>query len=410
MYIKFIKTLDIFDEIFYPIFYSYIAEINNKEKILLSTFAYYDEENDIDYFYNTQITKKDYKKLLNGKKDIREIYMNSITENFFTNDSPENLRIIEPVTLNRELKYVLPDAGLYISKMNEEYQVIDFKELKKDFGLNKIDLENDLFYIKPKIKEQINDLIKNEKSYNGVIITFGDNKENLVLNVIGKLMTKTGDLFRKVNNNQLNLEVLTPFESSFGISMNVSRNGQLDLENDEINKFIMLLKMVSNMELFNEELIALYQKTEREDLSSLLQLISKNKIEMNTVYFNYNEKTQNFNKLQTNRITAQNAESFIDKISEQKKEIKTIEIPQANLYKVDIHRSKFGLVNAQNGEDIKGSINSNIDEGETFNVPSTVKVTIKKIIEKNEFTQSENIRYSLESMEKVENDSSKEKN
>lgn len=93
-----------------------------------------------------------------------------------------------------------------------------------------------------------------------------------------------------------------------------------------------------------------------------------------------------------------------------KKEVETHKISQANLYKIDIHKNEFGLTNIQTGEDIKGSINPGIDGGETFNVPSTVKVTIKKTIEKNEFTQSENISYNLTSIEKSEDDSTKEKN
>lgn len=412
MEMKFIQTLEIFEELFYPTFYSYKVEIGEKEQYVLTTFAHYDEENDTDYFYNAYISKDTHKKLKNGKKEIREIFKKSIKENFFTKNSPENMEIIEPINLNIEIEEVLPDAGLYVSKVDGEYQIIDFEEIKKSFNLNEVDLKNNLFETKPKIKEQIKNLVESGSSHKGVVITFGNDKETFVLNVIGKLMSTTGDLFRKVSDNQLKLEVLSPFKSSFGISMNVSSNSGLNLEseNDEINKFMMLLNMVSNTELFNEELIALYQKTERKKLSSLLKLITENKIEMNTAYFKYDENKKELSNLQTNKITVENAEYFMDKISEEKKEVETHKISQANLYKIDIHKNEFGLTNTQTGEDIKGTINSSIDGGETFNVPSTVKVTIKKTIEKNEFTQSENISYNLTSIEESEDDSTKEKN
>lgn len=412
MEMKFIQTLEIFEELFYPTFYSYKIKIGEKEQYVLTTFAHYDEENDTDYFYNAYISKDIHKKLKKGKKEIREIFKKSIKENFFTMDSPENTEIIKPVNLNIEIEEVLPDAGLYVSKVDGEYQIIDFEEIKKSFNLNEVNLKNNLFETKPKIEEQIKSLVESGNSHKGVVIAFGNDKETFVLNVIGKLMSVTGDLFRKVSDNQLKLEVLSPFKSSFGISMNISSNSGLNLEsdNDEINKFMMLLNMVSNTELFNEELIALYQKTEREKLSSLLKLITENKIEMNTAYFKYDENKKELSNLQTNKITVENAEYFMDKISEEKKETETHKISQANLYKIDIHKNEFGLTNIQTGEDIKGSINSGIDKGETFNVPSTVKVTIKKTIEKNEFTQIENIKYSLESIKKNEDNSTKEKN
>ncbi|MCG1433394.1 hypothetical protein K4P77_03815 [Staphylococcus epidermidis] len=409
---KFIQTLEIFEELFYPTFYSYKVKIGEKEQYVLTTFAHYDEENDTDYFYNAYISKDTHKKLKKGKKEIRKIFKKSIKENFFTNKSPENMRIIKPINLNIEIEEVLPDAGLYVSKVDGEYQIIDFEEIKKSFNLNEVDLKENLFVTKPKIEEQIKNLVESGSSHKGVVIAFGNDNETFVLNVIGKLMSVTGDLFRKVSDNQLKLEVLSPFKSSFGISMNISSNSGLDLEgeNDEINKFMMLLNMVSNTELFNEELIALYQKTEREKLSSLLKLIAENKVEMNTAYFKYDENNKELSNLQTNKITVENAEYFMDKISEEKKEVETHNISLANLYKIDIHKNEFGLTNIQTGEDIKGSINSDIDKKETFNVPSIIKVTIKKTIEKNEFTQIENIRYSLESIEKIEDDSTKKKN
>ncbi|MCG1129265.1 hypothetical protein K4R81_01865 [Staphylococcus epidermidis] len=412
MEMKFIQTLEIFEELFYPTFYSYKVKIGEKEQYVLTTFAHYDEENDTDYFYNAYISKDTHKKLKKGKKEIRKIFKKSIKENFFTNKSPENMRIIKPINLNIEIEEVLPDAGLYVSKVDGEYQIIDFEEIKKSFNLNEVDLKENLFVTKPKIEEQIKNLVESGSSHKGVVIAFGNDNETFVLNVIGKLMSVTGDLFRKVSDNQLKLEVLSPFKSSFGISMNISSNSGLDLEgeNDEINKFMMLLNMVSNTELFNEELIALYQKTEREKLSSLLKLIAENKVEMNTAYFKYDENNKELSNLQTNKITVENAEYFMDKISEEKKEVETHNISLANLYKIDIHKNEFGLTNIQTGEDIKGSINSDIDKKETFNVPSIIKVTIKKIIEKNEFTQIENIRYSLESIEKIEDDSTKKKN
>ncbi|MCG1168383.1 hypothetical protein K4R68_03810 [Staphylococcus epidermidis] len=412
MEMKFIQTLEIFEELFYPTFYSYKVKIGEKEQYVLTTFAHYDEENDTDYFYNAYISKDTHKKLKKGKKEIRKIFKKSIKENFFTNKSPENMRIIKPINLNIEIEEVLPDAGLYVSKVDGEYQIIDFEEIKKSFNLNEVDLKENLFVTKPKIEEQIKNLVESGSSHKGVVIAFGNDNETFVLNVIGKLMSVTGDLFRKVSDNQLKLEVLSPFKSSFGISMNISSNSGLDLEgeNDEINKFMMLLNMVSNTELFNEELIALYQKTEREKLSSLLKLIAENKVEMNTAYFKYDENNKELSNLQTNKITVENAEYFMDKISEEKKEVETHNISLANLYKIDIHKNEFGLTNIQTGEDIKGSINSDIDKKETFNVPSIIKVTIKKTIEKNEFTQIENIRYSLESIEKIEDDSTKKKN
>ncbi|MCG1670099.1 hypothetical protein K4Q82_04100 [Staphylococcus epidermidis] len=412
MEMKFIQTLEIFEELFYPTFYSYKVKIGEKEQYVLTTFAHYDEENDTDYFYNAYISKDTHKKLKKGKKEIRKIFKKSIKENFFTNKSPENMRIIKPINLNIEIEEVLPDAGLYVSKVDGEYQIIDFEEIKKSFNLNEVDLKENLFVTKPKIEEQIKNLVESGSSHKGVVIAFGNDNVTFVLNVIGKLMSVTGDLFRKVSDNQLKLEVLSPFKSSFGISMNISSNSGLDLEgeNDEINKFMMLLNMVSNTELFNEELIALYQKTEREKLSSLLKLIAENKVEMNTAYFKYDENNKELSNLQTNKITVENAEYFMDKISEEKKEVETHNISLANLYKIDIHKNEFGLTNIQTGEDIKGSINSDIDKKETFNVPSIIKVTIKKTIEKNEFTQIENIRYSLESIEKIEDDSTKKKN
>lgn len=404
MEIKFIKILEVFDEFFYPTFYSYIAQINGKERKMLTTFAYYDEENKIDYFYNTEVSKEDYNKLLKGKLEIRHIFRKSEIENFFTNNSPENLEIIKPVVLNVELEKVLPDSGLYISEVDGEYSVIDFEELKEDFELDAVNLDSEIFEIKPKIKEQIDELVESGASNNGVVITFENDTNNFVLNVIGKLMTKSGDLFRKISNSSLNLEVLKPFESSFGISMNISNDGKLNIDDGivEINKFIMLLKMVADKKLFNEELIALYQKSERKDLSSLLELMANNDIEMTTAYFKYDKKGREFSTLQTNRITVENAKEFIKKTSIEKIRKEKFKIKKANLYKIDLQKNLFGLINSETDEKVGGTINVNISEDEVFNVPSIVEATITKIIKKNEFTQSENIKYDLEAIKKTE--------
>ncbi|UIK44010.1 hypothetical protein J4Z29_000222 [Staphylococcus epidermidis] len=83
---------------------------------------------------------------------------------------------------------------------------------------------------------------------------------------------------------------------------------------------------------------------------------------MNTAYFKYDENNKELSNLQTNKITVENAEYFMDKISEEKKEVETHNISLANLYKIDIHKNEFGLTNIQTGEDIKGSINSDIDK------------------------------------------------
>ncbi|MGN5882081.1 MULTISPECIES: hypothetical protein [Staphylococcus] len=92
MEIEKIEILHIFDELFYPIFFSYKAAISKKEKVVVSVFAHYDENTETDFFLNVIVNQNTYKLLINGEIEIREVFANNVRKSFITEGSPYDFK------------------------------------------------------------------------------------------------------------------------------------------------------------------------------------------------------------------------------------------------------------------------------------------------------------------------------
>ncbi|HGX0910326.1 TPA: DUF6575 domain-containing protein [Staphylococcus aureus] len=388
MTIVFSKLIDVFDEFMYPTFFSYEAIVGEKTKIFITLFAYYDENSRKDYFFNVPVNKKKYEQLINGEIEIRSLFVNN-KDGFFTEGSPESVAIIEPIHLNVNTVDYLPEKNLFMV-YDDEFLIVDIEEMNSE--LDNSETVEKLFDLN--IGKQINSSEYNNKE--GLMIAFSNDNQIIKADSLGVLITKTSELFNKISNNLLNLNVVKPFESSFGISLEFD-SLNLDINDNEIyiNKFLNLLNFVSNdkKEDFFNEFLGLYSIKEKDEFLNILNELSSNDIEMKSMYYN------NINGIYKGSILKPSeAKKFINRVYNTTETKETLNINNATIYKIDVKNNSFGVI--IDNDIYTGKLGESLqDKEETqFTVPLEKNVVLTQIFKKDEFTKKERKHYILESI------------
>lgn len=391
MRIQFSETIDIFDEFMYPTFYSYKAEVNGKEELYLSLFAYFDKKNEKDYFLNVPISRKRYSQLINAKVEIRSLFLNNRNK-FFTEDSPEKMSIIKPVHLDINISDYLPEEHLFLLKSNDEFSIIDLEEINDELDNEKN--IHELFELN--IGKQLSNQEYEEKE--GLMIAFSNNYHLIKAESLGTLIKKTSELFNKISDNLLRLNVVKPFESSFGISMEIDST-TLNIANNNfyVNRFFNLFNFVSKTKgdkIFND-FIAMYTTKEKEELLNILEELINNNIEMKSIYYNKNKERSNY---KTSIIKPELAEKFMSSVNITKETKKNLYLKNAYIYKIDVKNNSFGILI----DDIiyTGKLGKSLQNKEQtqFIVPSKKDIVLTEIFEKDEFTNKKKTSYVFESL------------
>lgn len=391
MRIQFSETIDIFDEFMYPTFYSYKAEVNGKEELYLSLFAYFDKKNEKDYFLNVPISRKRYSQLINAKVEIRSLFLNNRNK-FFTEDSPEKMSIIKPVHLDINISDYLPEEHLFLLKSNDEFSIIDLEEINDELDNEKN--IHELFELN--IGKQLSNQEYEEKE--GLMIAFSNNDHLIKAESLGTLIKKTSELFNKISDNLLRLNVVKPFESSFGISMEIDST-TLNIANNNfyVNRFFNLFNFVSKTKgdkIFND-FIAMYTTKEKEELLNILEELINNNIEMKSIYYNKNKERSNY---KTSIIKPELAEKFMSSVNITKETKKNLYLKNAYIYKIDVKNNSFGILI----DDIiyTGKLGKSLQNKEQtqFIVPSKKDIVLTEIFEKDEFTNKKKTSYVFESL------------
>lgn len=389
MAIVFSKIKDIFDEFMYPTFYSYEASFNGKERKYVTIFAYYNESNRKDYYLNVHVNDNLYKRLINGKLDIRSLFANK-TKTFFTEGSPENATIIEPIYLQLEEDNYLPERNLYLTRDDDEFLVIDLENVNSE--LDNSEIVNELFELN--IGKQIKSFEYENKE--GLMIAFSNAKEFINAESLGILITKTSELFNRVSENLLNLNVLKPFESSFGISLKIDALN-LDINDNDlyINRFLNLFNFVSydnKDDIFNE-FLGMYTTKEKDELLNILNELSSNNIEMKSMYYNNVKGIYKASVLKPLK-----AKEFLNRMHNTIETKRTLNFEKATIYKIDVKNNSFGVI--IDNHIYTGKLGEGLQKKEQthFTVPSENDIVLKEILMKNEFTKKEKKYYILESM------------
>ncbi|WP_315976182.1 DUF6575 domain-containing protein [Mammaliicoccus sciuri] len=379
MRIQFSEIIDIFDEFMYPTFYSYKAEMNGKKLLYLSLFAYFDKEKGKDYFLNVPVSKKMYTQLIEARVEIRSLFLNNKNK-FFTENSPEKIHFIEPVHLDINANDYLPEQSLFLLKFNDE--------LENEENIH------DLF--KQNIGKQLYNKEYDKKE--GLMIAFSNNDHLIRADTLGTLIKQTSELFNKISDNLLSLNVVKPFESSFGISMEIDSE-TLNINNNDfyINRFLNLFNLVSKSredENFND-IISMYTTKEKEKLIGIFEELISNNVEMKSIYYNKNKKENNY---KGNIINLESAKKFMSSVNTTKETKKKIYLKDAYIYKIDVKNNSFGILIKDIIYTGKLSISLQDKEQTQFTVPSVKNVVLTEIIKTDEFTNKEKISYVFESL------------
>ncbi|WP_224759809.1 hypothetical protein [Staphylococcus schweitzeri] len=386
--------VDIFEDYIFPFFYSY--KILDDEHIYITNYADFDEEQRIRYFMNAKLTKSKYDKFIKGKIEIRDVFQYS--ETFFTKGSPEELVELEPLKLNLPPQNILPDEGLYLVVDEDgEFDFIDYKEFEKEISESQ---DQQSHYISEAIYDNEKKAIEDSKN-NGLIFTFSEDNKILELGAIGEIMSLISSLFNHISYKKLDLNVYRPFEGSFGISLDIV-NENLDLEDERVqtvNKFMTMFNFVNSKknDEFFDEFKKIYSKKEKQEFLKILDILSSNRLDMRSVYFenNNNNIYRKFSNLSHDEI-----QKFINKNVKDDIYKEKIELEGAKIYKIDVKNNTFGLTH--NELLFTGKIGETIKKNKdmSFTVPSIKNVKLVKIRIKNEFTQKEKIDYILTSIDK----------
>lgn len=389
MTIVFSKLIDVFDEFMYPTFFSYEARVGGKTKTFITIFAYYDENSRKDFFFNVPVNKKKYEQLINGEIEIRSLFVNN-KEGFFTEGSPGNVAVIEPILLDDNTVDYLPEKNLFMVYDDEEFLIVDIEEINSE--LDNSETVDTLFDLN--IGKQINSSEYNNKE--GLMIAFSNDNQIIKADSLGVLITKTSELFNKISNNLLNLNVVKPFESSFGISLEFD-SLILDINDNEIyiNKFLNLLNFVSNdkKDEFFSEFLGMYSIKEKDEFLNILNELSTNNIEMKSMYYNNIKEIYKGSILKPSE-----AKSFINKVYNTIETKETLNIENATIYKIDVKNNSFGVI--IDNEIYTGKLGESLQNKEEtqFTVPSEKNIVLTQIFKKDEFTKKERKHYILESM------------
>ncbi|MGV3128324.1 hypothetical protein ACEE96_02150 [Staphylococcus simulans] len=155
---------------------------------------------------------------------------------------------------------MLPDHNLYLTVENDEFSIIDYGDIKNELKTGREKVEQFL-NDKPGIKKQIQN--HTEKHEEGMLIAFNNETNKYTIESIGKLMEKAGHIFNEITKQKFSLSVNYPFQSSFGISLNIDKDNRIG-ENDEvINRFMDILKFVTNSKDVPQNFLNLYGKKEK---------------------------------------------------------------------------------------------------------------------------------------------------
>lgn len=389
MAIVFSKLIDVFDEFMYPTFFSYEANVGGETKLFITIFAYYDENSRKDYFFNVPVNKKNYAQLIHGKIEIRSLFVNN-KNGFFTEGSPENVVTIEPIPLNFNTLDYLPEKNLFMVYDDSEFLIVDLDDMNSE--LDNRETVDKLFDLN--IGKQINSSEYHNKE--GLMIAFSNDNQIIKADSLGVLITKTSELFNKISDNLLNLNVVKPFESSFGISLEFD-SLNLDINDNDIyiDKFLNLLNFVSNDkkdEIFSE-FLGMYSTKEKDELLNILNELSSNNIEMKSMYYN------NIKEIYKGSILKPlEAKDFINNIYNTIETKKILNIENATIYKIDVKNNSFGVI--IDNDIYTGKLGGNLQNKEQtqFTVPSEKNIVLTQIFKKDEFTKKEKKHYILESM------------
>lgn len=389
MAIVFSKLIDIFDEFMYPTFFSYEANVDGETKLFITIFAYYEENSRKDYFFNVPVNKKNYAQLIHGKIEIRSLFVNN-KNGFFTEGSPENVVTIEPVHLDINTRDYLPEKNLFLVYDDNEFLIVDIEDMNSE--LDNSDAVDKLFDLN--IGKQINSSEYNNKE--GLMIAFSNDNQIIKADSLGVLITKTSELFNKISDNLLNLNVVKPFESSFGISLEFdSLNLDINDNNIYIDKFLNLLNFVSNdkKDEFFSEFLGMYSTKEKDELLNILNELSSNNIEMKSMYYNNIKEIYKGSILKPSE-----AKNFINSIYNTIETKKILNIENATIYKIDVKNNSFGVI--IDNDIYTGKLGESLQNKEQtqFTVPSEKNIVLTQIFKKDEFTKKERKHYILESM------------
>lgn len=389
MAIVFSKLIDIFDEFMYPTFFSYEANVDGETKLFITIFAYYEENSRKDYFFNVPVNKKKYAQLIHGKIEIRSLFVNN-KNGFFTEGSPENVVTIEPVHLDFNTRDYLPEKNLFLVHDDNEFLIVDIEDMNSE--LDNSDAVDKLFDLN--IGKQINSSEYNDKE--GLMIAFSNDNQIIKADSLGVLITKTSELFNKISDNLLNLNVVKPFESSFGISLEFdSLNLNINDNNIYIDKFLNLLNFVSNdkKDEFFSEFLGMYSTKEKDELLNILNELSSNNIEMKSMYYNNIKEIYKGSILKPSE-----AKNFINSIYNTIETKKILNFENATIYKIDVKNNSFGVI--IDNDIYTGKLGESLQNKEQthFTVPSEKNIVLTQIFKKDEFTKKERKHYILESM------------
>ncbi|UTT55134.1 hypothetical protein [Staphylococcus equorum] len=264
---------------------------------------------------------------------------------------------------------------------DNEFLIVDLDDMNSE--LDNSETVDKLFDLN--IGKQINSSEYHNKE--GLMIAFSNDNQIIKADSLGVLITKTSELFNKISDNLLNLNVVKPFESSFGISLEFD-SLNLDINDNDIyiDKFLNLLNFVSNdkKDEFFIEFLGMYSTKEKDELLNILNELSSNNIEMKSMYYNNIKEIYKGSILKPSE-----AKDFINNIYNTIETKKILNIENATIYKIDVKNNSFGVI--IDNDIYTGKLGGNLQNKEQtqFTVPSEKNIVLTQIFKKDEFTKKE---------------------
>lgn len=279
-----IELVEVFDEADSLLFFSFKLKkkVNDLKKgsLFISVFADYDIDTDEDIYLVSQLTKKDYHDLINGKKQIRALFSNA-SNRFLIKDMFNSFRPV-PVNFN-EISELYPDEDVYLQKINDSFVYIDKKEIQ-----NEVNSLNPLNVIE---NSRMNDLLTENKpkvKKDFLHVAFGNNDLNMDSEVLGRLLMSFSKMKDEVCDLPLSLLPSHSFVGSFGLSFKIEEE-ELITEKDlykeikDLNNLITILN-TENYRRKPQLISNIFGSKAAKSLQEFITLLIDNKLDFKTLY------------------------------------------------------------------------------------------------------------------------------
>lgn len=332
-----IEIVEIFDEVDSLLFFCFKLKhrVNTLKKgsLFIAVLADYDIDLDEDIYLVSQITRKDYQKLIHAEIQIRSLFSNS--KNRFLIKDMFNSFKVSTVNLS-DISGLYPDDNVYIQKVNGSYIYVDKKEIQ-----NEVDRLNPLHVIE---STKMSDLLfKSENRKNDYLyVAFGHNDMNMNSEVLGKLLTTFSKVKDEVCDLPLSFVPTHSFEGSFGLSFKIEEE-ELITEKDlsqqikELNNLITILNTESYIE--NPQLISnVFGTKVAKTMQDFLTLLIDNMLDVKTLYVDANRQHMSAGFLNIETLKEIKHNILSEKIIDDSE----INI-EGRITKIDIKNKSFGF-------------------------------------------------------------------